>query len=390
LLSSLNVPEISLYVSYCIYTNTNPQNPYINKFDMDKLCLIITSLISLISLAIFFGVFFGVNYPEIKISKYTPTTCQSSSSTTNIRFCCDIKCSCDTQSHLPKCSTLVPQSQSLSPTTCFQNSTLCPKSGSDALCYNTYFDCYDNKCTYCGKYVFKQTCKMNCTTCYDVKLNVTYDVGQQQKNSTYTQNFRSLDDANKFLVDHKPNDMFRCFYNPSSLTKITLNQNFTPWKWILFAFSAFPLFVCLIVLTYYALYNYIENKAWRWSVISFIWIGLIVPLVILLNVWKYGLVSKEEMKILMIFILIFVTFGSLPVMIKFLINCKFIKSQIIYLSLMGLIIPLTVYVPIILYVPSSKKILFYTLIVQPTLVLLIIISKRIGLKVLVKENIMSL
>src|SRR6266536_2374158 len=88
----------------------------------------------IISLALFFGVFFGINYSEVKLSKYIPTICQSSSSTTTTRFCCDLKCTCNSQFDLPKCGALVPQSESLSPISCSQNSTLCPKSGPDARC----------------------------------------------------------------------------------------------------------------------------------------------------------------------------------------------------------------------------------------------------------------
>jgi hypothetical protein len=353
---------------------------------MNKSCLIII----IICFAIFIGVFFGVNYPEIKRSKYIPSICQSPSSTINPKYCCDIDCTCEkAQSSLPTCKTLATQSLSLSPIACERNSTLCPKSGSDAQCYETNDECHEQKCLYC-KYVSHQKCQMNCTICYDVKLNVIYNVGQQQKNSTYTQNFKSIDDVNKFLTDHEPNDMFWCFYNPSSITEIILNRHFTSWKWIVFALSALPLFVCLITLTNLALYNFIKNDAWRFSVVFFIWISIIIPLVILLNVWKYGLVSEKGYKILMVFILIFVAIGSLPIMIKFLIICEFTGSQIISLSFIGLIIPLVVYVPIILYVPSSNKILFYILGIQLLLVILTIISKRMGLKGLILRNIMYL
>ncbi|CAB4488070.1 unnamed protein product [Rhizophagus irregularis] len=354
---------------------------------MSKSCLI---KIIIISLAIFFGVFFGVNYPEIKRSKYTPTICQSQSSKTITKYCCDIDCTCEkASSGLPKCETLVPQTLSLSPIGCNQNSTLCPKSGSDALCYVAYDECYNHKCLYC-KYVKQQKCQMNCDTCYDIILNVMYNVGQQNKNSTYTQNFKSIDDANKFLNDHGPNNIFWCFYNPSSITEIILNRYFTGWRWVVFALSALPLFVCLVTLTNLALYNYIKNDTRRFSVVFFIWIGIIIPLVILLNVWKYGLVSKGNLKVLMVFILILVVIGTLPIMIKFLIACEFTRQQIISLSFIGLIIPLIVYVPIILYVPSSKNPLVYILNIQLLLVILTIISKRIGLKDLIIKNIMYL
>ncbi|GES99759.1 hypothetical protein RCL_jg2724.t1 [Rhizophagus clarus] len=240
---------------------------------MNKSCLVII----IISFTIFIGVFFGVNYPEIKISKYIPTTCQSQTYTTAIKYCCDIDCTCDSAQGLPKCETLVTQTLSLSPITCNQNSTLCPKSGSDAFCYEDYDKCYAHKCIYC-KYVKQQKCQMKCNTCHEIKLNVTYNVGHQQKNSTYTQDFQSIDDANKFLSNHKSNNMFWCFYNPSSVTEVILDRHFTSWRWVVFAFSALPLFICLITITNLALYKHIKNDSWRLSIVIFIWIGIIIPL----------------------------------------------------------------------------------------------------------------
>ncbi|RIA91869.1 hypothetical protein C1645_766381 [Glomus cerebriforme] len=344
----------------------------------------------IISMAIFFGVFFGVNYPEIKRSEYIPTICQSLSATFSPRFCCDLKCTCDNaKSGLPECESLVFQSQSLSTVACEQNSTLCPKSGSDAFCYNDCSIGHYKNCAGC-RYVTHESCNMNCGKCYDIKLNVIYNVDRQQQNSTYTQNFKSIDDAKDFLTDHKPNKIFWCYYNPSSVTEVILNRNFTSWKWVIFAFSSLPLFVSFIVLTNHVLCNYIDDYTWRWSVVFFIWIGIILPLIILLEVWEYGPVFKTGLKVLMVFILFFVALGSLPLVIKFLISCEFTRLQIIILSFMGLIIPLVMYIPIILYVPSSIKIGSYILIIQLVLVLLTIISNRISLKASVLKNIMYL
>src|SRR3984957_4597639 len=140
------------------------------------------------SLIVIFGIFFGIEYSEVRKSEYAPTICQCLSADIISRYCCDLNCNktctADAQLDLQKCEVLISQSQSLSPDSCSQNSTLCPKSGSDTYCENSSSGC---------------SCQMNCTACYDVKLEVVYFVGplhpappnttyigQQQKNSTYT------------------------------------------------------------------------------------------------------------------------------------------------------------------------------------------------------------
>ena len=151
-----------------------------------------------VSLAVFFGIFFGINYPEIKKSEYIPTICHSLSSTIVSRFCCYLKCDYDTCSDkniegLPKCKLLLSQSQSLSPIECSKNSSLCPKAGSNAYCNNGYF-CSNNGP--CGN-------QMVCDQCYNVEMNLTYYVGLHRQNIIHEEDFsKSLDNANVFLSAH--------------------------------------------------------------------------------------------------------------------------------------------------------------------------------------------
>ncbi|RIA86516.1 hypothetical protein C1645_878633 [Glomus cerebriforme] len=198
---------------------------------MSKRCLIVTTVITL---AIFFGIFFGVDYFEVKRSQYIPTICLSLSANIVPRFCCDLDCnSCsEASSGVPKCKLLVSQSQSLSPEMCRQNSTFCPKSGSDADCDDGPYCCGEcctgtgnsEVCSCCDN-VSHHACQMSCAICYNVGLNVEYYVDQQLQHSKYTQDFKkSLKNANKFLTEHMPNSLFWCYYNPSSVTEVILES----------------------------------------------------------------------------------------------------------------------------------------------------------------------
>ncbi|RIA79548.1 hypothetical protein C1645_745841 [Glomus cerebriforme] len=121
------------------------------------------------------------------------------------------------------------QSQTLSPEMCRQNSTFCPKSGTDADCDNecctTIYSGNGGSyevCSCCDSASY-HACQMSCAICYNVELNIEYYVGQQLQHSKYTQDFKkSLKNANKFLTEHMPNSLFWCYYNPSSVTEVIL------------------------------------------------------------------------------------------------------------------------------------------------------------------------
>src|SRR4051794_13939548 len=165
---------------------------------MTKLLCCLTT----VALAVFFGILFGVNYPEIKKSKYIPTICQCLSATIVSRFCCNLECNntCSDNSilGLSQINLLLSQSQSLSPIACSENSNLCPKSGSNAYCDNGYYCCYEDhdppshdppdppdppdshspvgsgKKRSCSSSTDHQGCQMICDQCYNVELNLTY------------------------------------------------------------------------------------------------------------------------------------------------------------------------------------------------------------------------
>ena len=360
-------------------------------------------MIIIVPFTIFFGIFFGVELGVVRKTEYVPTICQCLTVNITSRYCCDLNCNktcTDTQPDLQKCEVLISQSQSLSTDSCSRNSTLCPKSDSDAQCEN-------NSCS----------CQMNCAACYDVKLDVMYFtgpynqtlnstfrenftihyIGQQQQNSTYTQSFKSLDDANIFFTAHEPNNLFMCYYNPLSVTEVILNRHYTV-QWILLISLASALSLCFIIFglsEYCYFYNDMEDSSGcrciGFFTIEFICSGVIGILLMAFSVRNDGPIPKGEWNLLIVCILCYLVFVLFSITKEFLITIGFSKLQAIILTFIGVTTPIIIYIPIILYHPSLNTIILTLLTIQVVLVLVLIIFKCTNVNLLaIIENLIQL
>src|SRR5579862_6741805 len=100
-------------------------------------------LIALIcSLALFFGLFFGLNYSEIVVyDTFKPSACKITNSEIETRYCCEKQCTdCSTtDSSSPMCDTLISLTeQNFSPSQCATNASMCAV---PAECNNGYECC---------------------------------------------------------------------------------------------------------------------------------------------------------------------------------------------------------------------------------------------------------
>ncbi|KAJ7144961.1 hypothetical protein C8R43DRAFT_560941 [Mycena crocata] len=231
------------------------------------------------SLPLFFGLFFGLNYPEIVRSGWPLTRCTVLASEIDSRYCCETSCStscASAPSGAQQCSAQVSSINSgFSPTACAANSTACP-TGPGSTCNGGYHCCNTccstcqscttscsgtpSTCTQsctsysCNCYCCSQTnnwaCQLSCPICYTVDVDVTYKArgtGGDIHNTTYKQDFKKdLGKAESFFNQHLTNSTSFCYYNPKDGSQILFDVKMTAWKWAITAiFGMLPLVLAL-------------------------------------------------------------------------------------------------------------------------------------------------
>ncbi|KAJ7578415.1 hypothetical protein C8J56DRAFT_1030818 [Mycena floridula] len=245
-----------------------------------------------VSLPLFFGLFFGLNYKEIIINGWPLTLCTINNATLATRYCCYSDCSnqCRTPADIgsPPCGDMGKKvDNEYSPSECSRNSTLCPAAAGQT-CDGGYFCCSEccSTCTscstscsgsgasqscsqtctsyscncYCCDSTDHRKCTLQCPTCYSVNLAVTYSPYHSnviQSNVTYSQDFgQDSVKANAFLASHPVDSRTKCYYNPKNLAQVLLDVSFTAWKWAVTAlFGMIPLLFALLLSAYFFFYR---------------------------------------------------------------------------------------------------------------------------------------
>ncbi|KAJ7644510.1 hypothetical protein FB45DRAFT_999534 [Roridomyces roridus] len=235
------------------------------------------TLLLIASLALFFGLFFGLNYPEIVRHGWPLTRCKVLSSEIATRYCCRTSCqdnSCrSAPSNSPSCGTVMSSIQSnFSPDTCAANSSSCPTQigsvcdGGYECCNTCCLTCQSctqscsssGSCTQsctnysCNCYCCSSTnglyCTISCPVCYAIDMQVDYSSRDGvEHNVSYSQDFSTdVNKADGFLNSHLANSTAFCYYNPKDESQILYDVKFTAWKWAVTAlFGILPLLVAL-------------------------------------------------------------------------------------------------------------------------------------------------
>lgn len=123
---------------------------------------IFTTLIILIgSLPIFFGMFFGLNYPQVVINKYyVGAHCSITNTTIISSYCPSVSCSsCNDAPGSPSCSSVTKYQSSLDPQKCANDPSQCARGTS----CNDGYSCCSQCCSTC------ESCSTSCTSSSSVK-----------------------------------------------------------------------------------------------------------------------------------------------------------------------------------------------------------------------------
>ncbi|KAJ6582329.1 hypothetical protein B0H19DRAFT_1118053 [Mycena capillaripes] len=236
------------------------------------------------SLALFFGLFFGLNYPEIVRHGWPLTRCTVLDSEIATRYCCETSCetsSCrDAPSGSQQCSAVISSIDSgYSPSACASNSTSCPTQiGSIcdggyyccATCCSTCTSCTSScsgnpptcsqSCTtytcncYCCSSTNDLYCTLSCPICYNVDLQLSYSSRDGvTHNVSYVQDFsKDVNKADNFFNQHTTNSTSFCYYNPANENQVLFDVSFTKWKWAITAvFGMLPLLITLGLFAYF-------------------------------------------------------------------------------------------------------------------------------------------
>ena len=265
----------------------------------------------------------------------------------------------------------------------------CSQSCSNGKCSTS---CYSYPCNcICISSVGNNQCTVSCNILYTAELFVTYKVGDDSNitnvnpdgttvivnsdnsvtiSSNYQQDFeQDLTGATNFVNYYKALKTFKCYYDPNNPYVVALNIAYTSWKWAVFAiFGVIPLMMVLILFTLTGFNIITGDRNYEYNTTAPIvltistWFGIIIPLVILLPIWIYGLLTEVDKMTVMIFILLFVSFGNMPTIV-WLTSLKNVEDKLfvfrsytncIFLYSYLVVAPLSIYVPVYLY--ASKPI----------------------------------
>eukprot|EP00128_Syssomonas_multiformis_P009347 Colp12_sorted_trinity150504_noHs@649 len=338
-------------------------------------------LAMMIMIGLFLGLFFGLNYPEIKRAGYTSTQCLITDKNLDQRYCCKKVCSGCSESPygLPRCSSVVNSVNRLyDPDVCIANNrsqdycakpsypcqdgyeccseccstcTSCSTSCSKGSC-STSCSSYTCNC-FCCSSVSERYCSVVCPTCYAVTLYLQFLVNNSTRiNTMYVDDTgEDFAGAQRFYSRYEVNSTTPCFYNPDNPSDVVLDKSYTAWKWVLFSFPAFFLLVSLIILTQVTTHNAIITTS--------IWAGLLLPLAFFLPLYTSADIPDEAGRsalfVLMLIFIFFGWFGAVLVTAKKFLDFSFKHAAIVYTIFFG--IPFLILLPIYVLAGHNKGVL---------------------------------
>lgn len=234
----------------------------------------------IVTAALFFGLFFGLLYPEILRTQYTPATCYATNAIVKSRYCCTTGCStCTTLSGGQACITRQETIEGLDPRQC--NSSDCLGSlacdGGYHCCATSCSTCQScttkdgkTRCTrhscncYCSVWTNHLACSLTCDLCYTTIIYFTYkDRTGQSESASLSYNYdRNLQAAETKLSEFSdPNHPIKCWYNPSTYSEIVLSIDYSLTAILVTTFiGIIPFWFVLMCISHFTLVDLHQDR----------------------------------------------------------------------------------------------------------------------------------
>ena len=230
----------------------------LRKYDT-RVYLTFLIIFGLVSLALFFGLFFGLNYPEIKQHENPTSTCTVTWAQHDQKYVCKKDCSACTDAINTNisCDSLVNTGNLYSPMFCQQNYSMCPPIGS--TCNDGYKCCTQCK-TNCCKFTTKLQCSLSCLVFSKITIGVSFVAVNVTVNSQIETDFNNdLSAMNTFNVQYATGSQFVCQYDPSNNTNVIIDPEYTKWKWIVTSIASACVAICIALFALF-LVRFIQRK----------------------------------------------------------------------------------------------------------------------------------
>ncbi|KAI5073945.1 hypothetical protein GOP47_0011958 [Adiantum capillus-veneris] len=301
-----------------------------------------------VGLLVFFAYEAHVFIPSItRAYNYVPARMTVHQIDLSSRHCCYLVCFCDEvdDAKAETCSAMKSRTEALSPALCptSNGSSLCPPTGSAAVCNDGPFCCTScnntcssqspsvckcpcSKCGTCSccKHVEGRLCRLFCDPCYNVTMAVVFtDRHGMPQTATilYSAGSRHRD-AQDYYSEHMPNSAFLGFYKPSDPTVVHISRGYRVRKWATFIMlSALPFFLIAIGITGLVTAGVlvwmgrdVSAKVVFWVNWVF-WVGIIWPFLILLLILELAYPTPRAKTALRILIPLMACIGWAPALL---------------------------------------------------------------------------
>jgi hypothetical protein len=236
----------------------------LRKYDT-KVQLPILVVSGIISVSLFMGLFFGLNYPEIKQQENPASICTITWKQHEQKYVCKKDCSiCSDANTTHSCEALINLGNSFSPFECQQNYTKCPPIGSS--CNDGYKCCAVCK-NICCVFTTKLQCSLSCLIFSKIIIGVSFNVGNISVDSQIETQFNNdLASSHAFYVKYSTGLQFRCQYDTSNHSNVIIDPGYTTWKWIVTGIAMACVLTCLILSITFVIRFIISKIRYRYGV----------------------------------------------------------------------------------------------------------------------------